>query len=109
MTSGLSPAARRSTRPRAMSFGPCGPGQPCERSRNRSSATTGERPCQPTLVRRELGMTDTPQPFDLERIESIASRLELREPNKEALESIVFASSRHYDIDREPPPFEAVA
>ena len=54
-------------------------------------------------------MTNTPQPFDLERIESIASRLELREPNKEALESIVFASSRHYDIDREPPPFEAIA
>jgi type III restriction enzyme len=54
-------------------------------------------------------LKDVPQPFDLGRIESIASRLELREPNKEALESIVFASTRHYEIDREPPPFEAVA
>lgn len=52
---------------------------------------------------------DAAQPFDLDRIESIASRLELREPNKEALESIVFASTRHFDVDHEPPPFEAVA
>ena len=54
-------------------------------------------------------MNEASQLFDLDRIESIASRLELREPNKEALESIVFASARHYEIDREPPPFEAVA
>ncbi len=47
-------------------------------------------------------------PFDLDRIEAIAARLDLRQPNKEALESIVYEVARHYDIDREPPPFEAV-
>lgn len=47
-------------------------------------------------------------PFDLDRIEAITARLDLRQPNKEALESIVYEVARHYDIDREPPPFEAV-
>lgn len=47
-------------------------------------------------------------PFDIDRIEAIAARLDLRKPNKEALESIVFEIARHYEIDREPPPFEAV-
>lgn len=47
-------------------------------------------------------------PFDLDRIESVAARLDLRQPNKEALESIVFEIGQHYDIDHEPPPFEAV-
>jgi type III restriction enzyme len=47
-------------------------------------------------------------PFDVDRIEAIAARLDLRRPNKEALESIVFEIAQHYDIDREPPPFEAV-
>jgi len=47
-------------------------------------------------------------PFDLDRIESIAARLDLRQPNREALESIVFEIARHYEIDGEPPPFEAV-
>jgi len=48
------------------------------------------------------------EPFDLDRIEAIAARLDLRRPNKDALESIVFEIARHYQIDREPPPFEAV-
>jgi len=48
------------------------------------------------------------EPFDLDRIEGIAARLDLRQPNREALESIVFEIARHYEIDREPPPFEAV-
>ena len=48
------------------------------------------------------------EPFDLDRIEGIAARLNLREPNKDALASIVFETARHYQIDREPPPFEAV-
>lgn len=47
-------------------------------------------------------------PFDLDRIEAIAARLDLRQPNKEALESIVFELAQHYEIDREPPPFESV-
>jgi len=46
--------------------------------------------------------------FDLDRIEAIAARLDLRQPNKDALDSIVFEIGRHYEIDREPPPFEAV-
>ncbi len=49
------------------------------------------------------------EPFDLDRIEAITARLDLRQPNKEALESIVFEIAQHYEIDREPPPFEAVA
>ncbi|MDP9364998.1 MAG: DEAD/DEAH box helicase family protein, partial [Chloroflexota bacterium] len=48
------------------------------------------------------------EPFDLDRIEAIAARLDLRQPNAEALESIVFEIARHFEIDREPPPFEAV-
>lgn len=54
------------------------------------------------------GIDVVADPFDLDRIESIAARLNLRQPNKEALESIVFEIGQHYDIDREPPPFEAV-
>jgi type III restriction enzyme len=50
----------------------------------------------------------SPPPFDLDRVEAIAARLDLRQPNKEALESIVFETVNHYDIDHEPPPFEAV-
>lgn len=46
--------------------------------------------------------------FDHERIEAIAARLDLRQPNKEALESVVFETVQHYDIDGKPPPFEAV-
>ncbi|MHB8575469.1 MAG: DEAD/DEAH box helicase, partial [Dehalococcoidia bacterium] len=55
---------------------------------NRAAATTGS--------------------VDLDRIEAIASRLDLRQPNRDALESIVFEIAQHYEIDREPPPFEAV-
>ena len=46
--------------------------------------------------------------FDLDRIEAVAARLDLRRPNRQALESIVFEAVQHYDIDKEPPPFEAV-
>ncbi len=48
------------------------------------------------------------EPFDLDRIEAIAARLDLREPNKDALASIVFETAQHYQIDRAPPPFEAM-
>lgn len=47
-------------------------------------------------------------PFDSERIEAIAARLDLRAPNKEALESIAAAIYRHFELDGEPPPLEAV-
>lgn len=56
-------------------------------------------------------MTDADPPatfFDLDRIEAIAARLDLRQPNKEALESVVFEVGQHYEVDHEPPPFEAV-
>jgi len=35
------------------------------------------------------------EPFDLDRIEAIAARLDLREPNKDALASIVFETVQH--------------
>lgn len=41
-------------------------------------------------------------------IEAIAARLDLRAPNKEALESIAYCLSQHYDVDRKGPPFEGV-
>lgn len=46
--------------------------------------------------------------FDLDRIEAVASSLDLRQPNKEALDSIVFEVVQHYEIDKKEPPFEAV-
>lgn len=46
--------------------------------------------------------------FDLERIEAVASALDLREPNREALKSIVLEVGQHYEIDQGEPPFEAV-
>ncbi len=53
-------------------------------------------------------LTTVDELFDLDRVEAIAARLDLRQPNKDALESIIVEIARHYDIDREPPPFEAV-
>ena len=53
-------------------------------------------------------MVELQEFFDIDRIESVASRLDLRAPNKEALESIVYELGQHYVIDKEPPPFEAV-
>src|SRR5262245_27590991 len=50
----------------------------------------------------------TELPFDVDRIEAIAARLDLRDPNKEALESIVAAIYRHFEVYREPPPLEAI-
>lgn len=48
------------------------------------------------------------EPFDVDRVEAIAARLDLRQPNREALESIVFEIAQHYDIDRKWARFEAV-
>lgn len=41
-------------------------------------------------------------------IQAIAARLDLREPNIEALESIVFEVWQHYEVDQKSPPFEGV-
>jgi type III restriction enzyme len=46
--------------------------------------------------------------FDGDRIEAIAARLDLRQPNKEALESVVATLAQHYDLDEKEPPFECV-
>ncbi|HZS01030.1 MAG TPA: DEAD/DEAH box helicase family protein [Chloroflexota bacterium] len=48
------------------------------------------------------------QLLDLDRIEAIAARLDLRPPNKDALASIVYETVQHYDLDHAPPPCEAV-
>jgi type III restriction enzyme len=41
-------------------------------------------------------------------IAEIASRLDLRSPNREAVETLAAEVSQHYDVDGQPPPFEAV-
>lgn len=41
-------------------------------------------------------------------IAEIAARLDLREPNRVAVQSIAAAVSQHYDVDEKLPPFEAV-
>jgi type III restriction enzyme len=46
--------------------------------------------------------------IDIERLEEVASRLDLRPPNKEALESLAYELAQHYDIDAKRPPFECV-
>lgn len=46
--------------------------------------------------------------IDEDLIEEISSRLDLREPNREALESLVFELAQHYSVDGKPPPFVAV-
>jgi type III restriction enzyme len=41
-------------------------------------------------------------------IAEIAARLDLRDPNREAVETIAAEVSQYYDVDAELPPFEAV-
>lgn len=41
-------------------------------------------------------------------IEAIAARLDLRAPNRDALDSITKAVAQHYDVDGGEPPFECV-
>src|SRR5687768_4997088 len=55
-----------------------------------------------------IGADAAAEPFDLDRIEAISTRLDLRKPNREALESIVFEIAHHYHVNHDPPPFEAV-
>jgi type III restriction enzyme len=45
---------------------------------------------------------------DDDLIAAVASRLDLREPNAEALRAIVYTTSQHYDVERRPPPYECV-
>ena len=46
--------------------------------------------------------------IDLDRLEEVSSRLDLRKPNREALESLAFEMSQHFDVDGRPAPFECV-
>src|SRR5258708_32104289 len=45
---------------------------------------------------------------DSDAIEAIAARLDLRSPNRGALDSIAKAVAQHYDVDGGEPPFECV-
>src|SRR5579859_3835441 len=45
---------------------------------------------------------------DSNAIEAIAARLDLRSPNRGALDSIAKAVAQHYDVDEGKPPFECV-
>jgi len=45
---------------------------------------------------------------DLDLIEEIAARLDLRAPNREAVISIAAALAEHYQVDGRPPPFEGI-
>jgi type III restriction enzyme len=45
---------------------------------------------------------------DLDILEAVAGTLDLREPNKEAVQSIAFEIAQHYDVDSKPRPFEGV-
>lgn len=49
-------------------------------------------------------------PLDLHEdvIAEVAARLELREPNREAVQTLAAELSQYYDIDEQQPPFEAV-
>jgi type III restriction enzyme len=47
------------------------------------------------------------QPFE-DVIAEIASRLELRDPNREAVQALAAKVSQYYDVDEKQPPFEAV-
>lgn len=50
----------------------------------------------------------TIQLFDLDRIDAISARLDLRGPNREALESIAFEHGSHFALGELEPPFRAV-
>ncbi|HET7571604.1 MAG TPA: DEAD/DEAH box helicase family protein [Gaiellaceae bacterium] len=45
---------------------------------------------------------------DDDLIAAVAARLDLREPNAEALRAIVYTASQHYDVERRAPPYECV-
>lgn len=46
--------------------------------------------------------------IDHERLDEVASRLDLRAPNREAMESLAYAHSWHYDVDGGGSPYECV-
>ena len=46
--------------------------------------------------------------IDIDRIEDVAARLDLRQPNREAVESVVFEHARWFDTEQRPAPFDCV-
>jgi type III restriction enzyme len=46
--------------------------------------------------------------YDEDRVAVITARLDLREPNRVALETIAVRVSQHFDVDGKTPPFRAV-
>ncbi len=46
--------------------------------------------------------------IDEDVLEAVAARLQLRAPNKDALDSLVFELVQHYSVDRKLSPFECV-
>lgn len=46
--------------------------------------------------------------FDDDLLEEITHRLDLRQPNREAIESVVLRTSQHYDVDEQTTPFECI-
>lgn len=46
--------------------------------------------------------------LDAERLADIAARMDLREPNREAVASLAMRLSQHYDVDGLSTPFEAI-
>ncbi len=43
-----------------------------------------------------------------DRVDEIAARLDLREPNREAIQTLAAEVSQHYDVEEKAKPFEAV-
>lgn len=56
-------------------------------------------------ARRQLG-----RPLDLHEdiVEEVAARLDLREPNRDAVQTLAAEISQYYDVDGKRPPFETV-
>lgn len=48
------------------------------------------------------------QAFDPALIDEIASRMNLRDPNKEALETVAYSTAQYFELEKKDPPFEAV-
>jgi type III restriction enzyme len=46
--------------------------------------------------------------FEESLLDEVAHRLDLRDPNKEAVRTIVLRTSQHYDVDEQTTPFECI-
>lgn len=46
--------------------------------------------------------------IDWDLLDGIERRLELREPNRQAVESVAVMTSQHYDVDQKPGPYECI-